>query len=184
MGSRITIDSATLLNKGFEVMEARWLFDLDPRQIAVWIHPQSIIHGLVEWVDGSTTAQLSVPDMRIPIQHALCHPERFDTGLPRCDLTEHGTLEFEAPDLRRYPCLGLAQRALVEGTTAPAVLNAADEVLVASFLAGEIHFPQIAECLERVLDERPASDRDDLEAVLEADAWARQAARAVLARCR
>lgn len=184
MGPRITIDSATLLNKGFEVMEARWLFDLDPEQIAVWIHPQSIIHGLVEWVDGSTTAQLSVPDMRIPIQNALCHPERFESGLPRCDLTRLGTLEFEAPDPRRYPCLGLAHRSSVEGATAPAVLNAADEVLVASFLEGEIHFPQIAECLERVLDQRPASTRDDLEAVLEADAWARQAARAVLARCR
>lgn len=184
MGPRITIDSATLLNKGFEVMEARWLFDLDPSQIAVWIHPQSIVHGLVEWVDGSTTAQLSVPDMRIPIQNALCHPERFESGLPRCDLTQLGALEFEMPEPRRYPCLGLAQRSSVEGVTAPAVLNAADEVLVASFLSGEIHFPQIAECLERVLDERPATTRDDLEAVLEADAWGRQAARAVLARCR
>jgi 1-deoxy-D-xylulose-5-phosphate reductoisomerase len=184
MGPRITIDSATLLNKGFEVMEARWLFDLDPEQITVWIHPQSIVHGLVEWVDGSTTAQLSVPDMRIPIQNALCHPDRFESGLPRCDLTRVGKLEFEAPEPRRYPCLGLAHRSSVEGTTAPAVLNAADEVLVASFLEGEIHFPQIAECLERVLDQRPASTRDDLEAVLEADAWGRQAARAVLARCR
>lgn len=184
MGPRITIDSATLLNKGFEVMEARWLFDLEPDRITVWIHPQSIVHGLVEWVDGSTTAQLSVPDMRIPIQNALCHPERFESGLPRCDLTRLGALEFEPPEPRRYPCLGLAQRASREGMTAPAVLNAADEVLVASFLSGEIHFPQIAECLERVLDERPPSTRDDLETVLEADAWGRQAARAVLARCR
>jgi 1-deoxy-D-xylulose-5-phosphate reductoisomerase len=122
--------------------------------------------------------------MRIPIQNALCHPERYDSGLPRCDLTEQGALQFEAPDPRRYPCLGLARRALLEGTTAPAVLNAADEVLVESFLSGEIQFPQIAECLERVLDERPGGEGDDLESVLEADAWARRAARAVLARCR
>jgi 1-deoxy-D-xylulose-5-phosphate reductoisomerase len=184
MGERITIDSATLLNKGFEVLEARWLFDLEPEQVAVWIHPQSIVHGLVEWVDGSTTAQLSTTDMRIPIQLALCHPERIDGGLPRCHLPSLGPLEFLEADEARYPCLRLAREALRAGGTAPAVLNAADEVLVASFLKGEIAFPQIAEGLARVLDRRPSSVGETLDAVLAADAWAREEVRSVLVRCR
>lgn len=184
MGERITIDSATLLNKGFEVLEARWLFELEPEQVGVWIHPQSIVHGFVEWVDGSTTAQLSPPDMRIPIQFALCHPDRVASGLPRCNLAALGPLEFSDPDPGRYPCLGLAMEALVQGGTAPAVLNAADEVLVASFLRGEITFPQIAEGLARVLDRRPQSAGETLDAVLAADAWAREEARSVLVRCR
>ncbi len=180
MGPRITVDSATLLNKGFEVLEAHWLFAVEPARIEVWIHPQSIVHGLVEWVDGSTTAQLSVPDMRIPIQFALCHPHRLDGNLPKCDLTMAGALEFSAPDPARYPCLGLARRALQEGGTAPSVLNAADEIVVEAFLQGRIRFPQIAVCLERVLDARPADPADSLEAVLEADAWARAQAARVL----
>ena len=183
MGSRITIDSATLLNKGFEVLEARWLFDLRPEQVGVWIHPQSIVHGFVEWHDGSTTAQLSVPDMRIPIQNALCHPERIETELPRCNLAEQQPLEFFEPDRDRYPCLALAERAMTEAGSAPAVLNAADEVLVQSFLDGQIRFPQIGECLERVLDQRPQVRAEDLDTLLEADAWARDAARSVLSRC-
>ncbi|MCC7143562.1 MAG: 1-deoxy-D-xylulose-5-phosphate reductoisomerase [Candidatus Eisenbacteria bacterium] len=180
MGPRITIDSATLLNKGFELLEAHWLFRLPPEQIEVWVHPQSIVHGLVEWADGSTTAQLSLPDMRIPIQIALCHPERCDAGLPGCDLTRIGRLEFEAPEESRYPCLGLARRALAEGGTAPAVLNAADEVIVQAFLDGRISFPEIAETLERVLDQRPSDRGDEVEQLLEADAWARQRAAAIL----
>jgi 1-deoxy-D-xylulose-5-phosphate reductoisomerase len=180
MGPRITIDSATLLNKGFEVLEAHWLFGVEPHRIEVWIHPQSIVHGLVAWVDGSTTAQLSIPDMRIPIQFALCHPERLDSRLSTCDLTQVGRLEFFRPDARRYPCLGLARRVLEEDGTAPAVLNAADEVIVSAFLEGRIAFPQIATCLERVLDARPVSSARDLEAVLDADRWARgEAARVV-----
>jgi 1-deoxy-D-xylulose-5-phosphate reductoisomerase len=184
MGSRITIDSATLLNKGFEVLEARWLFGIPLEQIDVWIHPESIIHGFVEWRDGSTTAQLSLPDMRVPIQNALCYPERLESGLPRCDLTQVGSLHFETPELDRFPCLGLAYRALGEGGTAPAVLNAGDEVLVAAFLAREIRFPQIAECLERILDQRPDEPVDGLDSLLAADSWARREARSVLQRCR
>jgi len=173
MGPRITVDSATLLNKGFEVIEAHWLFDLPSERIEVWVHPQSIVHGLVEWVDGSTAAVLSVPDMRIPIQNALCHPERLDSGLPRCDLPRLGRLDFQPPDPVRFPCLGLARRALMEGGTAPAVLNAADEMLVEAFLQERIPFPGIGEGLERVLDLRPPAAADNLEAVREADQWAR-----------
>ncbi|MEZ4648845.1 MAG: 1-deoxy-D-xylulose-5-phosphate reductoisomerase [Candidatus Eisenbacteria bacterium] len=184
MGARITVDSATLLNKGFEVLEARWLFGIPAERIDVWIHPESIVHGFVEWCDGSTTAQLSLPDMRVPIQNALCYPERLESGLPRCDLTQHGALRFFAPEPERFPCLGLAYRALEEGGTAPAVLNAGDEVLVAAFLAGEIRFPQIADCLARVLDARPDEPVDGLGSLLAADAWARREARAVLGRCR
>lgn len=184
MGPRITIDSATLLNKGFELLEAHWLFRIPAAQIDVWIHPQSIVHGLAEWADGSTTAQLSPPDMRIPIQVALCHPERFDSGLPGCDLTAVGRLDFERPDPRRYPCLDLARRALAEGGTAAAVLNAGDEVLVAAFLEGRLGFVEIAETLERLLDQRPSGGGDELEAILEADAWARQRATALLVESR
>ncbi|MCA9754266.1 MAG: 1-deoxy-D-xylulose-5-phosphate reductoisomerase [Candidatus Eisenbacteria bacterium] len=184
MGARITVDSATLLNKGFEVLEARWLFGIPPERIDVWIHPESIVHGFVEWRDGSTTAQLSLPDMRVPIQNALCYPERLESGLPRCDLTQQGALRFFAPEPERFPCLGLAYRALEEGGTAPAVLNAGDEVLVEAFLAGEIRFPQIAECLAEVLDARPDDPVDGLDSLLAADAWARREARSVLGRCR
>ncbi len=184
MGPRITIDSATLLNKGFELLEAHWLFGLPADRIDVWIHPQSIIHGLVEWADGSTTAQLSTTDMRIPIQVALCHPERFDSGLPGCDLTQVGRLDFEAPDESRYPCLALARRALAEGGTAAAVLNAGDEVLVGAFLERRIGFLDIARGLTRLLDERPQGGADELEEILEADAWARRRATALLVESR
>ncbi len=151
MGPRITIDSATLLNKGFEIHEARWLFDLPAERIDVWIHPQSIVHAIVEWPDGSLIAQLSIPDMRLPIQYALCHPDRPDGGLPRCDLTLEGRLDFEPVDPDRYPCLALARQALQMGGTAPAVLNAADEVLVAAFMEGRIGFGDIARLLARLL---------------------------------
>lgn len=173
MGPRITIDSATLLNKGFEVMEAHWLFGVEPAAIEVWIHPQSIVHGLVEWVDGSTTAQLSSPDMRLPIQYALCHPERWPGPLPPVDLTRHGALEFFRADPERYPCLGLARRVLAEEGTAAAVLNAADEVVIHAFLEGKILFTRIHECLARVLDRRPPMPSETLDHLLEADRWAR-----------
>lgn len=181
MGPRITVDSATLLNKGFEVIEARWLFGVTPDQIEVWIHPQSVVHGLVEWIDGSTTAVLSAPDMRIPIQNALCYPARVTGPVAGCDLTSYGRLDFARPDPGRYPCLTLAQRALAEGGTAPAVLNAADEVLVAAFLEERIGFLRIGEGLERVLDRRPGDGGNDLDAVQEADRWARAQAEAVIA---
>lgn len=182
MGPRITIDSATLLNKGFEVHEARWLFGLEQEQIDVWIHPQSIVHALVEYADGSLLAQLSATDMRLPILLALTYPERPSAGLPRCDLTQIGSLDFEPVDSRRYPCLDLARRALRTGGTAPAVLNGADEALVTAFREGRIRFTEIASLLERVLDEHRAGPADSIEAVLEADAWAREAAAQIAAR--
>lgn len=181
MGPRITVDSATLLNKGFEVLEAKWLFDLDPSAIDVWIHPQSIVHAFVEWSDGSTTAQLAVPDMRIPIQVALLHPTRLDSGWPRCDLPSLPPLQFERPEPARYPCLALARRALDEGATAPSVLNAADEIAVHAFLSRQVRFPMIADLLARVLDERPRESGDEVEVVLEADAWARRRTAALVA---
>jgi 1-deoxy-D-xylulose-5-phosphate reductoisomerase len=152
MGPRITIDSATLLNKGFEIHEAHWLFDLPVEAIDVWIHPQSIVHAVVEWADGSLLAQLSMPDMRLPIQVALLYPDRTDAALPRCELPRVGRLDFEDVDPRRYPCLDLARRALAMRGTAPAALNAADEVVVEAFLGGRISFSQIAGTLARILD--------------------------------
>ncbi len=181
MGPRITVDSATLLNKGFEVIEAHWLFAVAPERIEVWIHPQSVVHGLVEWIDGSSTAVLSAPDMRVPIQNALCYPERVSGPVAGCDLTMLGRLDFRRPEAARYPCLALARRALAEGGTAPAVLNAADEVLVTAFLEGKVAFPQIGEGLERVLDLRATGAGADLDAVQEADRWARAEADAIIA---
>jgi 1-deoxy-D-xylulose-5-phosphate reductoisomerase len=180
MGPRITVDSATLLNKGFEIHEARWLFDLPEERIDVWIHPQSLVHAVVEWPDGSMIAQLSAPDMRLPIQFALCYPERPAGGLPRCDLTQTGRLEFETVDPDRYPCLGLARAALRMGGTAPAVLNAADEVLVAAYLEGRIAFGEIARLLTRLLDEHRAGPEIDLATILQADREARTRASALI----
>ncbi len=177
MGRRITVDSASLLNKGFEVIEAKWLFDLDPAQIKVWVHPESIIHGFIEWKDGSTTAQLAEPDMRVPIQYALCYPKRTDSPVPHCDLARIGALHFEDPDSRRYPCLDLAMECMRIGGTAPAVLNAADEVVVEAFLEGALRFTQIAPSLERILEVRPNEKATDVEGYLRADAWAREEAR-------
>ena len=185
MGPKITIDSATLANKALEVVEARWLFDAAPEQVAVVVHPQSVVHSLVELVDGSVLAQLGVPDMRIPIACALAWPERLPLGGPRLDLAAVGRLDFEPPDPKRFPCLGLAWRALVGSEAAPAVLNAANEVAVAAFLAGEIPFPGIAVVDERVLDDHLAAHRGGSEAsldeILAADAWARLRAREALA---
>ena len=181
MGPRITIDSATLLNKGFEVIEAHWLFGFADEEIDVWIHPQSLVHALVEFTDGSMLAQISAADMRLPIQYALCGPDRPPTDLPRTDLSRSGPLEFTPADPSRYPALGLARRALREGGTAGAVLNGADEVLVASFLKGAIPFTAIPGILARVLEERPDEDGSDLSSVLRADRWARDRARALAA---
>jgi 1-deoxy-D-xylulose-5-phosphate reductoisomerase len=179
MGSKVTIDSATLMNKGFEVMEARWLFDVPPSAIDVVIHPESIIHSLVEFCDGSWLAQLGIPDMRVPIAYTLGMPERFPLpDLAPLDLVKLGSLHFEQPDAQRFPALGLAQAALAAGGTAPALLNAANEVAVEAFLAGRIPFPHIPAACAAVLDRVEQKPADDLETVLAADRAARQQARA------
>jgi 1-deoxy-D-xylulose-5-phosphate reductoisomerase len=181
MGPKITIDSATLMNKGLEVIEARWLFDMPPERVEVIVHPQSIVHSLVEFRDGSVLAQLGLPDMRVPIAVALAHPERLPLDL-RLDLSAVGRLDFEAPDRKRFPCLDLAYAALAADEAAPAVLNAANEVAVAAFLAGRIAFPAIAATNAAVLDAHAGRHRGatlrDLRDVQEADAWGRAQARA------
>jgi len=186
MGPKITIDSATLMNKGLEVIEARWLFDVPPERVDVVVHPQSIVHSLVEFVDGSVLAQLGLPDMRVPIAVALAHPERLPLALERLDLAAVGRLDFEAPDPQRFPCLGLAFAALRGGEAAPAVLNAANEVAVAAFLDGAVPFPAIAavdgEVLAAHVSERGGAAVRDLADVRAADAWARARAREALAR--
>ena len=183
MGRKISVDSATMMNKGLEVIEARWLFEVAPRAIDVVIHPQSIIHSLVEYVDGSLIAQLSTPDMRVPIAYALAWPERIASGAPRLDLAALKSLSFEPPDERRFPCLPLAYAALEQGGTAPALLNAANEVAVDAFLAGRLRFTGIASVIEQTLDKLAASPAADLDTILAADAAARRAAAAlVLAR--
>jgi len=177
MGPKITIDSATLMNKGLEVVEARWLFDISPDDIDVVVHPQSIVHSLVEFVDGSVLAQLGLPDMRSPIAVAMAHPERLPLDLPRLDLTAVGRFDFETPDTKRFPCLELAYAALASDEAAPAVLNAANEVAVEAFLAGRIRFPDIAAVDGAVLADHTARPGTgalrDLADVAEADAWAR-----------
>jgi 1-deoxy-D-xylulose-5-phosphate reductoisomerase len=181
MGPKITVDSATLMNKGLEVIEARWLFDMPPDRVDVVVHPQSIVHSLVEYRDGSVLAQLGLPDMRVPIAVALAHPERLPLDLPRLDLAAIGRLDFETPDHKRFPCLDLAYAALRGDEAAPAVLNAANEVSVACFLRGAIAFPTIAKANEAVLGahaSRAGAVRlRDLQDAAEADAWARNRAR-------
>jgi len=177
MGRKITIDSATLMNKGLEVIEAHWLFGLPPAQIEVLVHPQSIVHSMVEFVDGSVLAQLAVTDMRLPIQYALSHPERWDGGLPALDFTRPLQLDFAPPDHARFPCLGLAYRALRAGGSMPAVLNAANEEAVAAFLDGRIPFPAIPECIQEVMEAQRAEPIARLDDVLAADASARARAR-------
>ncbi|WP_334156523.1 1-deoxy-D-xylulose-5-phosphate reductoisomerase [Oryzomicrobium sp.] len=176
MGPKISVDSATLMNKGLEVIEASFLFNLPAERIDVVVHPQSIIHSLVEYVDGSVLAQLGNPDMRTPIAHALAYPERIDSGVAPLDLFQVARLDFEAPDLERFPCLGLAYRALREGGRSPAVLNAANEVAVAAFLDGRIGFAAIPRLIAAVLDEVGTSAVHSLGDVREADRLARQAA--------
>ena len=174
MGRKVTIDSATLMNKGLEIIEARWLFGVAPDKIEVVIHPQSIVHSMVRFVDGSIIAQLGLPDMRLPIQYALLYPERYDSGLPRVNMLEVGTLEFGAPDMERFPALRLAYEAARTGGTMPAVMNAADEVAVQLFLDGKIGFLDIARLVERAMEAHPAVTRPALEDILAADAWARE----------
>ncbi|GIW40585.1 MAG: 1-deoxy-D-xylulose 5-phosphate reductoisomerase [Candidatus Binatia bacterium] len=178
MGAKITVDSATLMNKGFEVIEAHWLFEIPPDRIEVWVHPQSIVHSLVEFRDGSSIAQLGIPDMAIPISYVLGYPERLEMDhLPRLDLPSAGPLTFEPPDLETFPCLALAYEAVRVGGTAPAVLNAANEVLVDAFLSARIRFLDIPRLLRLVLERHEPAPARTLEAILEADRWARAEAK-------
>jgi 1-deoxy-D-xylulose-5-phosphate reductoisomerase len=176
MGPKITIDSATMMNKGLEIIEAHWLFGVSADQVRVVIHPQSTIHSMVEFWDGSLVAQLGVTDMRLPIQYALTYPERVESGLPPLDLESPLTLDFHPPDPGRFPCLSLAYRALELGGTAPAALNAANEVAVEAFLNERIGFLSIADILEETLSRHVPSPAVELDAVLEADRWAREEA--------
>jgi 1-deoxy-D-xylulose-5-phosphate reductoisomerase len=176
MGRKISVDSATMMNKALEVIEARWLFDVAPERIEVLIHPQSIIHSLVEYVDGTMLAQLSNPDMRVPIAHALAYPERIASGVQPLDLSLVKNLSFEAPDERRFPCLPLAYAALRAGGTAPAMLNAANEVAVQAFLDGRLAFTGIGGVIERTLAKCEIHSAENLAAVLAADTQARRTA--------
>jgi len=182
MGRKISVDSATMMNKGLEVIEARWLFDAAPEQIEVVIHPESVVHSLVEYVDGSVIAQLGNPDMRTPIAHALGFPERIDAGVDFLDLARIGALHFQAPDTGRFPCLRLAYEALHTGGSAPVVLNAANEVAVERFLAGSIGFTEIAGLIEAVLARCAHAPLENLDDVLEADRAARDCVEECLAR--
>jgi 1-deoxy-D-xylulose-5-phosphate reductoisomerase len=173
MGEKITIDSATLMNKGLEVIEAKWLFGFDADQIAVIVHPQSVVHSMVEMVDGSVIAQMGVTDMKHPIQYAMTYPDRHPNCLPPLDLRNLANLTFEEPDLDRFPCLGLAYDALRQGGTMPAVLNAANEVAVQAFLDEKIALDRIPEINREVMSEHETSKADKLDAILTSDSWAR-----------
>jgi 1-deoxy-D-xylulose-5-phosphate reductoisomerase len=176
MGRKITIDSATLFNKGLEMIEARWLFDVEMGRVSVVVHPQSVVHSLVEFVDGSMLAQLSTPDMCLPIQYALTYPERMPNGRVQTNLARLGSLTFEEPDLDRFPSLGLARKAGEIGGTLPAVLNAANEVAVEAFVNRQISFPQISEAVRRTMEGHQVTAHPTLDQVLAADAWARREA--------
>jgi 1-deoxy-D-xylulose-5-phosphate reductoisomerase len=176
MGRKISVDSATMMNKGLEVIEARWLFGVDAERIEVVIHPQSIVHSLVEYVDGSVIAQLSNPDMRVPIAHALAHPERIASGARPLDLAAMKNLSFERPDHQRFPCLPLAYAALRAGGTAPAALNAANEVAVEAFLAGRLPFTAIPGVIEGTMASMEIMQGGTLQEILESDAIARRKA--------
>jgi 1-deoxy-D-xylulose-5-phosphate reductoisomerase len=182
MGAKITIDSATLMNKGLEVIEARWLFGLDTSRISVIIHPQSIVHSMVEMIDGSVLAEMAIPDMAIPVAYALAFPERLPMDhLRPLSLADCGALTFEQPDFGRFPCLRLAYEALKAGGTMPACLNAANEELVAGFLAGQIRFVEIPRHIETVMGRHHGGPARSLEDVLETDSWARAATRELMA---
>lgn len=180
MGRKISVDSATMMNKGLEVIEAHWLFGADASRIDVVIHPQSVIHSMVSYVDGSVLAQLGNPDMRTPIAHALAYPERIASGVKAVDLTEIAQLTFLKPDFQRFPCLKLAYEALLAGGTAPAILNAANEVAVQAFLDGQIGFRAIDRIISRVMDVLPHGDVSDIDALLDYDRRAREYARSFI----
>ena len=181
MGQRITIDSATLMNKGFEVIEACWLFDLPPSQVDVVVHPQSSIHAMVEYVDGSVIAQVSATDMRMPIQYAMTYPKRDKAPVPRMDWTQSRTWNFSAPDTDKFRLLKLAYQAQEQGGSAACTVNAADEIAVQAFLDGEISFPAISEIVEETLLRQPAREPQTIEEVIEVDRESREVARRVIA---
>lgn len=181
MGQKISVDSATMLNKGLELIEACWLFNTRPEQVQVVIHPQSVIHSMVEYIDGSVLAQLGNPDMRTPIAHALAWPERIASGVASLDIIATARLDFSAPDYERFPCLRLAQQAAARAATAPTILNAANEVAVAAFLQRKIRFDQIAHVIADVLDKQDVIEPDSLALVIASDQMARNLAQSVIA---
>ena len=184
MGAKISVDSASLMNKGLELIEAHFLFGLPPERIEVLIHPQSVVHSLVEYIDGSVLAQLGSPDMRVPIAYALAWPERMPTPAERLDLASIGSLEFEQPDLQRFPALRIARQALVQGGAAPTILNAANEIAVASFLGGQIGFTEIAGLVEQTIERAVAGAPSSIEDVIQVDLETRRAvAELIEARC-
>jgi len=180
MGPKITVDSATLMNKGLEVIEAMWLFQVPVEKIEVHIHPQSIVHSMVEYVDGSVIAQMGIPDMRVPIAYALAYPTRLGLNLPSLDLFSVRTLTFQQPDFSRFPCLGLAISACKAGGSMPAVLNAANEVAVQAFLDNRMSFSSIPRLLEQVMQKHSLDPGTKLEPILEADIWARRKAEEII----
>jgi 1-deoxy-D-xylulose-5-phosphate reductoisomerase len=182
MGRKISVDSATMMNKGLEVIEACWLFDTTPERVQVVVHPQSIVHSMVEYDDGSVLAQLGNPDMRTPIAHALCWPERMTSGVDSLDLAAIGALSFENADMQRFPCLRLGFEAAAAGGAASAALNAANEIAVAAFLGGRIRFTDIARILESALEDQPGGEPASLDEVLAIDAAARRHADGQVAR--
>jgi 1-deoxy-D-xylulose-5-phosphate reductoisomerase len=182
MGKKITIDSASLMNKGLEVIEAKWLFDVDVSDIDVLIHPQSIVHSLVEFIDGSFLAQMGIPNMKIPIAYALTYPERIMNDLPSLNLIKTGNLEFLKPDIKKFPCLGLAYEAGHCGGTAPVVLNAADEVAVAAFMENQIRFIDLPKIMEKILILHNTINNPSLDDILQADLWARRETKKIMER--
>jgi 1-deoxy-D-xylulose-5-phosphate reductoisomerase len=183
MGRKISVDSATLMNKGLEVIEARWLFNARPEQIKVLVHPQSIVHSMVSYRDGSVIAQLGTPDMRTPIANVLSWPERIEAGVEHLNLAQINDLSFREPDLGRFPCLALAFQAMETGDSAPAVLNAANEIAVEQFLEGRIGFTRIPELVETVLNRVPVTPLASLDDVLEQDRLARACAMDYATKC-
>ncbi len=180
MGKKVTIDSASLMNKGLEVIEAHWLFDIPVEKISVLIHPQSVVHSMVEYVDGSIVAQMGIPDMKIPISYALSFPQRLPLNLPRLDLSRNKALSFFQPDPERFPCLKLAYQSIETGETLPAILNAANEVAVNAFLEGALKFTEIPVLLQRVMQEHEVKSIHTIEDVLKADHWARERTKIIL----
>jgi len=182
MGKKITVDSASLMNKGLEVIEAHWFFKIPVEKITVQIHPQSVVHSMVEYIDGSVVAQMGIADMKIPISYALSFPERLNLNLPPLDLPERGALTFFAPDLERFPCLKLAYRSIEIGETMPAILNGANEIAVSAFLEGLIKFTEIPLLIQRVMEEHEVKSVHTVEDILRADRWAREKSKDILRR--
>jgi len=182
MGKKVTIDSASMMNKGLEVIEAKWLFNVDIGDIDVLIHPQSIVHSLVEFIDGAFLAQMGVPDMKIPIAYALTYPDRIINDLPSLNLAKTGTLEFFKPDIKKFPCLGIAYAACLCGGTAPAVLNAADEVAVTAFMENKIRFIDLPTIIEKIFSRHNSIKDPSLDDILQADLWARKETKKIIGR--